>query len=424
MFFFPFEFRALPPGMNTKKMMAAAALVLLLWRLIQKRELKMDKSFLYISILAGLVSFCGMISVTYNSTEDYTYATYITSCWVWWGAAYTACHAIKWVHGRLTWIHIINYLTVVCSFQCFIALAMDMNPSVKHLVNSIVLQNDYDFYFVGNIRRLYGIGCALDVAGSRFAAVLIMIIFMLATSKLQKRWSEYMIYMMAFVFITIVGNIIARTTLLGIIIGFAYLGIVTIRQTKNIERNYMHLWKWFLGILVVAIPLTVYSYNTNAQFRKNMRFGFEGFFNYFEKGKFSYSSNETLANMYVWPDNVKTWIVGDGYFENPVDVDPYYTGEIMGGYYKGTDVGYLRFIFYFGMIGLVMFSFYFIEVGRTCMRRFPEWKVLFLMLLLLHFSVWAKVATDIFLCFAPFLCLNSNEDENKTAELYENENED
>lgn len=50
--------------------------------------------------------------------------------------------------------------------------------------------------------------------------------------------------------------------------------------------------------------------------------------------------------MYVFPDNLKTWIIGDGYFNGPEDSDPYYTGEIWDiGYYKGTDVGYLRFIF-------------------------------------------------------------------------------
>lgn len=407
MFFFPFEFRALPEGMNTKKLMAAAALVLLLWKLIQKQELKADKSFLYITILAGLVSFCGIFSVTYNSTEDYAYATYITSCWVWWGAAYTACQAIKWVHGRITWVHVINYLTAVCVFQCFLALAMDQNKPLKLFINSIVLQGD--LIFKGNVHRLYGIGAELDVAGSRFAAVLIMILFLLANSDLKKRGYEYLLYVLSFVFITIAGNMIARTTLLGIIIGFAYLGIVSVRQTTNIEHNYLRLWKWFVGVLVVAIPLAVYSYNTNPQIRKNMRFGFEGFFKYFEKGTFSYDSNETLKNMYVWPDNAKTWIVGDGYFDNPHDNDPHYTGEITGGFYKNTDVGYLRFIYYFGLVGLVAFSFYFIEVGRICMNRFPRWKGLFLMLLLLHFSVWAKVSTDIFLCFAPFLCID-NED--------------
>ena len=411
MFFFPFEFRALPPDMNTKKLMAAAALVILLWKLIQKRELKMDKSFLYLSILAGLVSICGIISVTINSTDDYTYATYISSCWVWWGAAYTTCQMIKWVHGRLTWELIIHYLVAVCVFQCFIALAMDLNKPLKLAINSIVLQGD--LVFKGNVHRLYGIGACLDVAGSRFAAVLIMLIYMMTHSALHKKWYSYLLYVLSFIFITIAGNIIARTTLLGLIIGFGYLGFVTIKQTSGIKRDYLRMWKWFLGVIIVAIPLTIYAYNTNQQLRKNIRFGFEGFFNYFEKGDFTYSSNETLRSMIVLPDNLKTWVIGDAYFNNPYHSDPHYTGEVPEGFYKNTDIGYLRFIFYFGVIGLLFFSFYFIEVGRTCMRRLPECKIMFLLLLILHFAVWAKVSTDIFLVFALFLCINENDNENE-----------
>ena len=388
--------------MNTKKLMAAAALVILLWKLIQKRELKMDKDFLYLSILAGLVSICGIASVTYNNTEDYTYATYISSAWVWWGAAYTVCHMIKWVHGRLTWDLVIHYLVAVCVCQCFIALAMDLNKPLKMAINSVVYQ--YDLVFKGNVHRLYGIGAALDVAGSRFAAVLIMLVYMMANSNLQKKWPTFLLYVLSFIFITIAGNMIARTTLLGVIISLGYLGFVTIKQMSRIERNYLRLWKWLVGVTIVVIPIALYSYNTNPQIRKNIRFGFEGFFNYFERGNFSYSSNETLKSMIVLPDNAKTWIIGDAYFSNPNYSDPYYTGEITEGFYKNTDIGYLRFIFYFGVIGLLMFSCYFIEVGRTCMKRFPEWKILFIMLLMLHFTVWAKVATDIFLIFAMFLC--------------------
>ena len=59
--------------------------------------------------------------------------------------------------------------------------------------------------------------------------------------------------------------------------------------------------------------------------------------------------------MYVFPDNIKTWIIGDGYFANPGDTDPYYVGPLGGAFYKSTDVGYLRFIFYFGVLGLFAF---------------------------------------------------------------------
>ena len=410
MFFFPFEFRALPPEMNTKKLMAAVALVILFGKLVQKRELKMDKSFLYLSILAGLVSICGMASVTYNNTEDYTYATYITSCWVWWGGAYTICSLIRWVHGYLSWRLIVNYLVAVCVFQCFMALAMDLYRPLKLAINAIVLQED--LIFKGNVHRLYGIGAALDVAGSRFSAVLIMLIYMMANSNLQKRWYTNLVYVSSIIFITVAGNMIARTTLIGLVISLTYLGIVTIKQTTNIEHNYLRMWKWFLGISTIVIPLTILSYNSNPQLRKNMRFGFEGFFNYFEKGEFHYDSNETLKGMYVWPDNMKTWIIGDAYFNNPYYSDPHYTGQVTEGFYKNTDVGYLRFIYYFGVIGLLVFSFYFMEVGRTCMRKIPRCRTMFMLLLLLHFIIWAKVATDIFLVFALFLCLDNDNNEN------------
>ena len=422
MFYFPFELRALPLGMNTKKIMAAAALVLLLFKFAKEHELKTDKSFLYISILAGLVSFCGMFSVTYNSTEDYAYATYITSCWVWWGAAYTICQVIKWIHGKVTGWHIMSYLTAVCVFQCIIALMIDRNRAVKHFINSIVFQED--LLYPGHIRRLYGIGAALDVAGIRFSAVLIMIIFFLANAHSPKRWYTYVICLSAFVFIAVIGNMVARTTLVGLLLSIVYLVYSSWNKKENTGLNYRKIWGWLGGFSLLAIPICIWYYQHNAAFHDDLRFAFEGFFSWAEHGTFSYSSNDTLRDMYVWPDNAKTWIIGDGYFDNPYGNDPYYTGDIVSGYYKGTDVGYLRFIYYFGVVGLLMFSFYFIEVGRTCMRHFPKWKVMFLFLLLLHFAVWAKVSTDLFLAFAPFLCLDyDNEDEDEDESEDENDNE-
>ena len=372
MFFFPFEFRAWP-GMNTKRMLAAAALVVLLLKKAINRKPILTKDFIYVSLLACLVSFFGLLSVTYNNTPDYTYATFITSAWVWWGAAYTACQCIKLVHGKITWVLVINYLTAVCVLQCFLALWMDLSPAVKQAINSVVLQKDV--VYGGNIKRLYGIGATLDVAGTRFSAILVMIIYLLANSNIEKRWYEYFIYLLAFIFISVAGNMIARTTLVGIVVGMLYLAYVTFIQAKKVERNYSLMWGWLGGLLLISVPVLTYEYNNNPTIRKHLRFGFEGFFNLAEQGEFTYSSNVKLQTMYVWPDNMKTWVVGDGYFENPKNTNPYYTGDIYGGFYKGTDVGYLRFVFYFGVIGLFVFSWYFIKVAQVCMRKFPQWKL-------------------------------------------------
>ena len=164
-----------------------------------------------------------------------------------------------------------------------------------------------------------------------------------------------------------------------------------------------------VGVLAIFIPVLVYFYNTDVGFYSNMRFGFEGFFNWWEKGEWQTSSNDILKNMVVFPDNLKTWIVGDGYFENPLVTDLYYVGETTYGYYKNTDIGYLRFIFYFGLIGLIMFIIYFIRVMIVCAMRFPAYRTMFIMILLVNFIGWFKVSTDIFLVFALFLCISETD---------------
>lgn len=408
MFYFSFEFNAFP-GMNTKKLMAAVALVILLFRMVKQRSLTVSKDFIYISALAGMVSLCGIISVTYNNTFDYAYATYITSAWVWWGAAYTACSFIRWVHGRIDIPLVINYLAAVCFMQCCIALGIDLNSDFKEWVQSIFATGDM-YFAEGGVQRMFGIGCALDVAGIRFALVLVAMFFMKMQSESEKWYSELLFYLMFF-FILVVGNMIGRTTIVGVGVAFIYLAFLSLRQFRRIERRYVTMWKRALLILLVFIPVIVFFYQTNARLRKNFRFGFEGFVSLVEKGEWEVASNEKLQTMYVWPDNAKTWAIGDGYFDNPAATDPYYTGPQKEGFYMHSDAGYVRFVFYFGLLGLAMFSFFMLQVAMVCRRRHPEWRTMYLLLLAVHFIVWYKVATDTFLIFALFLCLDRKSDE-------------
>lgn len=81
--------------------------------------------------------------------------------------------------------------------------------------------------------------------------------------------------------------------------------------------------------------------------------------------------------MYIFPDNLKTWFLGDGYLNNPFDTEPYYTGIDWHGYYQNTDVGYLRFIFYFGLFGLILFCAFMCKTCKVCMNYFMEYRGLF-----------------------------------------------
>ena len=76
-----------------------------------------------------------------------------------------------------------------------------------------------------------------------------------------------------------------------------------------------------------------------------------------------------------------------------------------------TDAGYSRFIFYFGLIGLGAFMYFFIQVCQICIKRSYEYRIMFLLILILNFVIWVKVTTDIFMIFAPFLCISAEENE-------------
>ena len=80
-------------------------------------------------------------------------------------------------------------------------------------------------------------------------------------------------------------------------------------------------------------------------------------------------------------------------------------GELdSGGFYKGTDIGYLRFIFYFGLIGLMLFIALLTYASGACGQMFKGQKLTCFALLVVGLVIWGKVATDVFLIFAIYLC--------------------
>lgn len=417
-YFFPFEFSFLP-GYNTKMIMAVLGLAWWGVSLAKRRTFKADSSLFTLSVVALVVSLVGVTSVIFNNTRDYTYASYIMSMWVWLGGAYFVVEVIRYVHKKMSVELICHYLIAVCVAQCVIAILIDNYPVVKELVNRFVATSGFiDQSDLANRDRLYGIGCALDVAGTRFAAVLTMIAALIAKHKGANLYRLYA-YMASFVIIVVIGNMIARTTTVGVMLAIVYWLVSAYPYSFTINRSSTGILKHVLILSAVALPIIISLYNNNPAVREDIRFAFEGFFSLAEKGEWDVSSNDRLMTMYVFPDNAKTWIIGDGYFDGPTNTDPYYVGPPMTGFYMWTDVGYLRFIFYFGLIGLTAFMVFFVKCGQTCATKFNDYSLLFWLLTLLNFIIWFKVSTDIFVVFALFLCI-SKEDNDEYEKSYEN----
>lgn len=401
LFFFSFEFMALP-GINTKMMLAVVGLVFAVFHLVRRRAFIIPVELLALIFIAGAVSLISLLSIVINQTPDTTYVSYIVSFAVWLSAAFSVCCCIKSVHGDIDVALVLNYLTGVCVFQCVIALVIDSYPAVQQFVDTYISQ-DQDL--MHEINRLYGIGAQLDVAGARFSAVLAALGFFLSEVSKPLRQGTRVIYIISFLVISVIGNMIARTALVGMALGLAFiiLGQIFRPSDYNSNQKQTAFFTW-MGILAVGILICVVLYNTNPQARRLFRFGFEGFFALVEKGHWETTSTDKLMQtMVVFPETLHTWVIGDGYFRNS-RYDENYLGDATDqGFYMGTDVGYLRFIFYFGILGLIPMMMMILYSAYVCAKHFRREAWLFVLAALVGLVVWLKVSTDIFLFFALFL---------------------
>ncbi|WP_304316625.1 hypothetical protein [Phocaeicola plebeius] len=405
-FFFPFFFTILP-SVNTKMFLAALGLIAFVIDRSNNHTQFFENKLFWISIGALGVSFCSFLSMTINNTPDNSYLSYIISMWVWLFAAYFCVFLMRQVHGEISLETIGYYLVAVALLQCTLGLLINYFPLINNAVNSVVTGEKY---MIGIEGRLHGIGCALDVGGGRLGAILIILAYLILQSiKHQKSWWVFTGLLGAFFYILVIGNMIGRTTTVGAAIAIAYL-IFSLCSDRKIEATSI---RSFLSIAVLVITIGVIIcvglYNISPEMHKLLRFGFEAFFNYFEYGTFETHSTNMLSEGMIFPDNFKTWIIGDGYMASGSN-DPYYIGPADYGFYMNTDAGYSRFIFYFGLIGLSSFILFFIIVCKKCINGLENDQLLFIAILILGLCIWVKVSTDLFLVFAPFLCINLNKE--------------
>ena len=389
-------------GFNTKELMAVVGIFLFVGDLYRQKRLAVSNEFLGLLVYSGLISLMALFSAVFHNTQERSYTTYFLSMLVWLSSAYVVIKCIKGVHGKLSIELVAKYIVAVSVVQGLIAVIADNYAPLDLFIMNAVPGAGYG----KTVDRLYGFGqsAAFDSGGIRFAIASVLCAHNAKNLVREGRPKGIPLYILSFLIITVTGNMVARTTLVGSAIGLAYLFLYIWPFKKKLNTATFKAWLWIFIETIVIVIVVASLYNSDSKFYSRTRFAFEGFFSLVEEGHWRTGSNDALASMYVFPDNPETWLIGDGYFVIPGS-DPYYMGEAVEGYYMGTDVGYLRFIFFFGLLGLAIYSLYIIYAGRVCIRMHPGNTLLFLALTAMNFIIWFKVATDCFFILCLFICL-------------------
>lgn len=395
MFIFPFSLSFLPPSLNTKKIIGVVGIIAFAFYSIRTKTFNMSSMVIGSALIAVAFSVWCYFCMVANETDDTTYAEYWVSFATWLGGAYGVVSLIRKYHGSCSLKRITDYMAGVCFAQCWLTLAIDAFPGFQTIVDTFIIQGHE---FMQRVNRLYGIGCALDPAGIRFSATLVLIAHQIGNnaSVLENKKSIFG-YMILYSVITIIGNMISRTTTVGAVMGLVYMFLMIGFPRKGIiDARQARFYSMFFTIVAVAVAVSVLLYRTSPDFRKNIRFAFESFFNFFETGVFRSDSVDKLNSvMWIWPKDFRSWVIGTGLF---------------GNFVYATDIGYCRFTLYCGLIGMVIFSAFFIYNGLVVNRKFRNFTLVSLFIISLTFVIWLKVATDIFYINALLFCIDGDFD--------------
>ena len=393
-FFFDFKLRVFPIA-NSKMILAVIGAVAFVFDSIRRGQPLISKRVIKSAFLAVLFSLWCFVAITINGTDDRTFVKYFASFGTWLGGAYGVYAILKLLHGRVDLGRISWYLALVCVSQCVIALLIDNVGFVRTTVNSIFLQAS-DFY--ESAGRLYGIACALDPAGVRFSAVQVLIAHQMANEEsIRKNVGAYSTLFISFLVITVVGSIISRTTGVGTALGLGYILMTNLRIEKGglVSRTQFVLSLLLLFLILSAVGISTYLYNTSSSFHNELRFGFEGFFNWVETGEFRTGSTDHLQTMWVWPETPRSWILGEGK---------------LGVFQIGSDIGYCNYIFHCGLIGLSVFTTFFLFNHLSLISKFKRFTLTAWLLVAVTLIVWCKVMTDIFLVDALLFCIDGDKE--------------
>ncbi len=271
-------------------------------------------------------------------------------------------------------------------------------PALREFLNSIQIYNEHEIKVLQETQnfRLNGFGSRFFGAGIINGFALILITSLI---KFHKKETKVLILSFAYLFIFVFGMMMARTTIIGAFLSFVLLlipqNLISITQIKKHLKfsYYITSIPICISVIIIIIFPGIQQYITNI-----FKFGFEMFINYFSSNSFESESTNKMLEMYIWPSSLKTYIIGDGLF----------TDLITKKYYMNTDIGYLRLIYYFGVIGMMSYFTFQLVLINSIYKLNRGYKytfiIIFIYLIILNF----KGFTDCFYICILFLISNSS----------------
>lgn len=324
-------------------------------------------------------------------------------------SAYLIFWWFRFTHNEKTSLgYLLYYIVIVALIQTLISSFFFLKPEYFETYMSFLNPKTNE----GIIKRMEGISRRFLGVGSQFfsGSIKYGVAFftLLVLPYVHRNWltRNRFFYWLALLLISIGGLLTGRTFFVAIALGIFMIILIEVKTIYSfIKVNARIVWI-IIGSLAGMYLLAALFIGAE-QLNTVMGWAFEFFVNFSEGGRFESSSTNHLKTMYKFPDTLKTWLIGDGRMEGDG-----------GGYYMKSDVGYVRLIFYFGILAT---AFFVVVWGRLSsilgkLALIKPLKIYFFVLFLWILALNLKGLTmlgEYFVLFLIFLVLAKNSSQKK-----------
>lgn len=326
-----------------------------------------------------------IISIFLNSPSDIHYVKYVVFSWFGFYAVYLLAFSFQKIYGEFTIDVLIRYCILSMLFYLAISLILFINPPLMEVAQDFVRIDEVAENALERVQgmRLIGIGISYFSFGGLGGALLILFSFYLCLYR--NTVVRTLSILLCYLLIILLGVMMSRTIAIGGLIGFVVLFLYFFH---NRFFRYRILLISLVVLLVSIIGHSVFEmFFIRGDLEALYSFGFEGFINYSETGEFDLVSTNKMAGQYsIIPDNLFTWIIGEAQW---LDSSGF-------GYYKNVDIGFLRNIFYFGILGLAcLLFFYYKSFELSFQKNSFRSRIVLIVMFLYYIILGAKGITDL-----------------------------
>jgi len=349
-YLFHISFAPFPTQLRTRLILGIFGICCITYLFVTKKEIQLNKNiFPIISFLLGIILFSITTSIINLSLDIWFIQYAVQSMFFLLAAYFVILITFNSFKSGLKFLQLIKFIVLSIVVHNIITIILFLVPSANSFFTSIQNYDELASSTISNVSRFSSRFIGLGI-GSFFSGGLLCGYGILLSTYIIKNSPENtqkIKYIFVFLFLTISSLFIARTSLIGSILGLTYLLWPQDLKIYINKRTIVATTIFYTFILTIIVSISFYIFfYPPAWFKANaVEQAFELFTNISSSGQLQTKSTNALQEMYIFPDNIKTWIIGDGQF------------NLNGGmtYYMLTDVGYSRLLFYFGILGTSMF---------------------------------------------------------------------